>query len=213
MFKSPHVNTTAGPRGDPSPVGGGRGSIAAAADEQEAAFRDRKERLLELLAIYTGQGHLTHDEIGRCLGLPSDTELPALLRRLEADVEDLEAEVRYTKASDRFFEAETDDLEVALAEERDLVGESLVRIAHLESQLREARLTTLKLIAASRESLVALRRIQSELAPESFAQEALTPLISDLHQMADTIQELHTLALIRTTARADNLHRVPVPRI
>ncbi len=105
------------------------------------------------------------------------------------------------RAAEDFCEVESNDLEVALAQERDLVKESLVRIGHLESQLRDARQTTIKLIAASRESLVALRRIQTELAPESFAREALNPLTRDLHQMADTIQELHTLALIRTTAR------------
>jgi hypothetical protein len=42
-----------------------------------------------------------------------------------------------------------------------------------------------------------LKRVRAEFVSEDFAQQALNPLVRDLEQVAQTIQELHTLALVR----------------
>ena len=167
------------------------------ADPEDPVFKEKKQRLLELVTIYSRQGHLTHDELQESLGEPRDDDLPALVQRLERNVGELEAELRYARASEGFLEAESTELESALSKERELVEEGLVRIAHLETQLRVARQTSVKLIAASLESLKALKRARGELGDATFGREALDPLRRDLQEMAQTIQELHVLALVR----------------
>jgi chromosome segregation ATPase len=168
--------------------------------QDPALYSEKKQRLLELLAIYMRQGHLTMDDVARAVGYPTEFEMPEVTKALRRHVTDLEAEVRHAKATEAFAEAEMTELETSLARERELLQESLARIAHLEAQLQDARRTTVKLTVASRESLKTMKRVRTELVAETFGRDALNPLLHDLQQMAQTVQELHTLALVGEAA-------------
>ncbi|HEY7588798.1 MAG TPA: hypothetical protein VIB49_08680 [Thermoplasmata archaeon] len=156
-----------------------------------------KKRLLELIEILGRHGPISLEEVAAALGKSSEYIAPERLEAVKERLAEAEARLTLEKASREYHEDELAELESSLTLERDLVKESLLRIARLERQLKDAQRTTVKLIAASRSSLANLKRVRAEFVSEDFAQQALNPLVRDLEQVAQTIQELHTLALVR----------------
>ncbi len=162
-----------------------------------AAYAEKKARLLELLALFVKHGHVSFEDLSKSLGWPPAAEPPAEPAALRQRITDLEKELRAANLSRELLEDEVGGLESALRQERELVKEEMGRMAHLEGQLRDARRTAVKLIGASRTSLTTLRKVRSDPLTGSFAREALDPLLHDLREVATTVQELHTLAVIR----------------
>jgi hypothetical protein len=163
-------------------------------------YAEKKSRLLELLAIFTRQGHLTLEEVNEALGRPAGPDLPKAFTVLQKRVWDLDVELRWERAVGDFLEGDAAELEGALGKERERVRRSMARIARLEQQLQDARRTAADLVAASKNSLTTLRKVRTELVEEEFAREALNPLLHDLRQVAETVQELNTLAYVRAAA-------------
>jgi len=162
-----------------------------------ALYFESKQKILELLRIFAEHGYLNLEDVAAALGrsseLVSSSEAAVLRRR----VRDLEEAVRAERLTNDLSAWERSEAELALSSERELVKESLVRIANLEGQLKDARRTTLKLIAASRNSLATLKRVRDHFAAETYAVGALTPLVHDFQELTQVVQELHVLAMVK----------------
>ena len=174
-----------------------RSSSAVSRLSDPKAYAATKRRLLELLGILARHGPVSLEEVAQALGQPSGPAAeddPAVLR---PRLEELEAEARFGWALGDLYELEADVMERAFGQERELLKESLTRIAHLEAQLTNARRTIVRLVAASRDSLAKLNRIRGTPLQPSYAYEALDPLMKDLREMAETVLELHALAQVR----------------
>jgi hypothetical protein len=162
-------------------------------------YFESKRKLLELLSLFADHGYVSLEEVAAAVDrspeLGSSIENAALRERIRG----LEAALRETRLANDLARWEQEEAELALASERDLVKESLVRIAALEGQLKDARRTTLKLIAASRNGLATLKRVRDHLAMETYAVGTLTPLVRDFRELTQVVQELHALAIVKAS--------------
>lgn len=165
-------------------------------------FFDAKAKILDLLKVFADHGYVSLEDVAVALDRTSELVSPKELEALRARVGRLETELEWERASRAMIESDFEESERVLASERELVKESLARIASLEQKLKDARRTTVKLIAASRSSLESLKRVRSELVTQTFAHEALNPLVHDLHEMAQTVQELSTLAVVKSATES-----------
>ena len=138
------------------------------------------------------------EEVASALGRPSELMSSVESKSLHRRIRDLEEALRAQRLATELASWDLTESERALASERGLVQESVARIGNLEGQLRDARRTTLKLIAASRNSLSTLKRVRDHLARETYAAGTLTPLVRDFQELAQVVQELHVLAVVRT---------------
>lgn len=163
-----------------------------------------KEQVLNLLAVIDRHGFLSPEDVALALGRPYDVDLRDELAAARQDLDRLRTELGFERSLGGFLQAENERLESAvrgleraLGDERDLVKEGLATIARLERQLRDARRTTAKLIAVSREGLVSLKRVRGLFEGEPFANQALAPLVHDFRELTQAVQELHALALVK----------------
>jgi chromosome segregation ATPase len=161
-------------------------------------FFEAKHKILELLEVFAEHGYISLEDVAARLDRSSDLVSSKEFAALRERVTLLESELKAEKATRQLAEWELEEATATLEGERTLVRDCLARIASLEGKLREARRTTVKLIAASRNSLATLKKVRSELAPETFAQNALNPIVQDFQQMAQAVQELHAIALVKT---------------
>ena len=164
-----------------------------------ALYFESKQRILDLLRTFSEHGFLGLDEVAEAMGRSSELARPTDLLILRARIRELEEAVRAERLANALAAWELEEAGRALDGERELVKESLVRIASLEGQLKEARRTTLKLIAASRNGLATLKRVRDHLAAETYAAGALTPLVHDFETLTEVVQELHVLALVKAS--------------
>ena len=180
-----------------------RAKAAARKLSDPEIYEATKRRLLELLRILARSGPLSLDEVSEAIGgardLPPDEDPEVLQGRLT----ELSAETRFVRAFSDLFELETSILERAVRQERTRIAEREDRIEDLEDQLRDARRTIVRLVAASRDSLRNLNRIRGDFLEGSYAQEALDPLVADLQAVAQTVLELHALARVRGAGLPD----------
>lgn len=191
---------------DPNPRVGA--SVRARPDPMAAA--ERKARLLELLAIFVRQGHVTPGEVDASLGRPPYESVLDELKDLRERVSEFEAERAWSDAERGFLEEGISGLEADLRTARERAAEHRARIAALEEQLQTARRTTVRLIDASATSLSTLKQVRSELAVENPATDVLDPLFRNLQAVASAVQDLDGLAL-GAAARARTPDRTPPP--
>jgi chromosome segregation ATPase len=181
-----------------------------AIDGTPGAADAKKRRLLDLLSSVTRQGRITPQEIAAAVGRAKNAELVDVLRRAQRRLRDIDSELRFERAQSALLRSEMAEMEAALGRERDasrelentlrkeheFTKESLYRIATLERQIHEARQTTTRLIASSRDSLRTLRRVQVEFDEDPVAQDALEPLVRSVYQVGKAARDLHTVALV-----------------
>ena len=163
-------------------------------------YFESKRKLLDLLVLFSEHGYVSLEEVASALGRTSQLMSSTESKSLHRQIHDLEEALRAERLGTELAAWDLAESERALASERGLVQESLVRIGSLEGQLRDARRTTLKLIAASRNSLSTLKRVRDHLARETYAAGALTPLVQNFQELTQVVQELHVLATVRTPA-------------
>ena len=163
-------------------------------------YFESKRKLLDLLVLFSEHGYVSLEEVASALGRTSQLMSSTESKSLHRQIHDLEEALRAERLGTELAAWDLAESERALASERGLVQESLVRIGSLEGQLRDARRTTLKLIAASRNSLSTLKRVRDHLARETYAAGALTPLVQNFQELTHVVQELHVLATVRPPA-------------
>jgi len=178
---------------------GDQASQSSTADNLTLYF-ESKRRLLDLLALFAEHGYVNLEEVASSLGRTSELMSSLESMAMRARIRELEEAVRSERLAAELAAWDLAESERALASERELVRESVARIANLEGQLTDARRTTLKVIAASRNSLATLKRVRDHLAQEKFATSALTPLVRDFRELTQVVQELHVLAAVKATA-------------
>lgn len=161
-------------------------------------YFESKRKILELVETFADHGYLSLEDVATVLnrshGLSPSQEMPALRERVAS----LEAELRWERASRKLTERDSEESLSRIESERARVQECLVRIASLEAKLKDARRTTVKLIAASRESLLAVKGIRGLVSSETYSAGALRPLVSSLEGLTQVVQELHALAIVKT---------------
>lgn len=165
-----------------------------------ALYFESKQRILDLLRVFAEHGYLNLEEVAAALGRTSELATSGDMAALRMRVRDLEDRVRGERLANELAAWELEESRSALAEERELVQESLVRIARLEEQLRDARRTAVKLIAASKNGLATLKSVRERLASETYAAGALAPLVHDFRELTQVVQELHVLAAVKGEA-------------
>ena len=182
----------------------------AAPEEQEAERRvaslyhpvlyfESKRRILELVRLFCEHGFMSLEDVALAMDRSSELIRSEEVTSLKRRIRDLEEEVRGQRLATDLVRWEHEGTESALADERELVRESLVRIASLEGQLKDARRTALKLIATSRNSLTTLKHVRDHLATETYAVGALAPLVHDFRELTQVVQELHALAVVKAS--------------
>ncbi len=185
------------PAGDASEKAEGERQVTGVVNP--ALYFDSKRKLLELLRVFADHGFVSLEDVAAALDrtseLASRVEDAALRRR----VRDLEEALRAERLVNDLARWDLEEAELAIASERDLVQESLIRIGNLEGQLKDARRTTLKLIVASRNGLASLKRVRDHLASETYAVGALAPLVRDFQDLTQVVQELHALAIVKAS--------------
>jgi len=162
-------------------------------------YFESKRKLLELLGLFAEHGYVSLEDVAAALGRTWELVSPIEDVVLRERIRGLEEALREARLASDLARWEQEEAELALASERDLVKESLVRIANLEGQLKDARRTTLKLIAASRNGLASLKRVRDHLAAETYAVGTLTPLVHDFQELTQVVQELHALAIVKAS--------------
>ena len=184
-----------------------RAQGAAARPMDPHLYFEVKDQVLDLLSAFDRHGYLSPEDVALALGRPYDIDLRDELAAARQEASSLRAELTFERSLGGYLQEDNERLESAvrtgertLADERELVKESLATIARLERQLRDARRTTAKLIAVSREGLVSLKRVRGLFESEPFADQALAPLIHDFRELTQAVQELHTLALVKAEA-------------
>ncbi len=130
----------------------------------------------------------------RSLDLLARKKVDSLIVRRVAE---LEAELEWRRRLHEFLAEEVDDLESRLDYERHLVMRGETRNEALERQLKEAQRIVTKLVSASRSSLVTLKKVRDEHPDASFGKEVLSPIVRDLRDVAQVVQELRAIALVR----------------
>jgi hypothetical protein len=155
---------------------------------------------LELLRVFADHGYLSLEDVAAALDRSWEIVSPLEAAVLRERTRNLEGALREAKLANDLAAWEREEAELELSGERDLVMEGLVRIANLEAQLKDARRTTLKLIAASKNSLSTLKRVRDHLAAETYAANALAPLVHDFQELTQVVQELHVLAAMKASA-------------
>ncbi len=164
-----------------------------------ALYFDSKRKLLELLRIFADHGYVSLEDVAAALDRSSELASPIEDAALRRRIRNLEETLREERLAADLARWDLEEAELGLASERALVQESLVRIGNLEGQLRNARRTTLKLIAASRNGLASLKRVRDHLASETYAVGALAPLVRDFQDLTQVVQELHALAVVKAS--------------
>ena len=161
-----------------------------------------KGKLLELLETLGRQGHMTLEDVAGAFGRSSDVLLLRDIEGLRRRVAELEPEVIWRRGMMEILLEDHEDLASRFDFERSLVLRSEVRIQNLERRLADAQRIAAKLVAASKTSLVTLKKVRGEHPDASFALEVLGPIVRDLGDVARVTQELRAIALIR--AQAEN---------
>jgi len=183
---------------------------------EPALYFESKQRILDLLRTFAEHGYLGLNEVAEALGRSSELVFPSDAVAMRTRIRDLEETLRGERLANDLVTWELEDAGRALEDERELVKESLVRISNLEGQLKDAQRTTLKLIAASRNGLANLKRVRDHLASETYAVNALGPLVHDFQELTQVVQELHNLALVRpsrsSTSSVPEATRAAIPR-
>jgi hypothetical protein len=169
----------------------------AASLESPTLYFESKRKILELVETFADHGYLSLEDVAAVLHRSEELSAAREVPILRARVASLEAELAWVRASRHLLEWDSEEAAARVEIERDLVRESLARIASLEAKLKVARRTTVKLIAASRESLLAVKGIRGLFPSETYATGALRPLISSLEELTQVVQELHTLAVVK----------------
>lgn len=164
-----------------------------------ALYFQSKLKILELVRIFSEHGYLSLEEVAIAMHRASEIGASNDVATLRTRIRSLETAIQAERFSRDLTAWERDEAELALTSERELMQESVARIASLEAQLKDARRTTLKLIAASRNGLSTLKRVRDHLAPETYAAGALAPLVQDFRELTQVVQELHALAMVRAS--------------
>jgi hypothetical protein len=167
--------------------------------DDTALYFESKQRILDLLRVFAQHGYVSLEEVASAIDRSTELITSTEIESLKHRIRELEAQVRTERLANDFASWDIEDARQALAGERDLVRESLVRIARLEGQLKDARRTTVKLIAASRNGLATLKRVRDRLATETYAAGTLTPLVHDFQELTQVVQELHALAIVKAS--------------
>ena len=165
-----------------------------------ALYFESKRRVLELVRIFADHGYVSLEEVASAMGRSRELLAAADSAALRRQVRELEAALQEARLANELAAWDLRESERALGSERELVQESVARIASLEGQLQDARRTTLKLIAASRNGLATLKRVRDHLAQETYAAGALTPLVHDFQELTQVVQELHVLSVVKAAA-------------
>lgn len=160
-------------------------------------YFESKRKILELVETFADHGYLSLEEVAAVLHRSPDPSAALEVPVLRERVATLEAELVWERALREQSERDSEESASLIESERELVRESLARIASLEAKLKDARRTTVKLIAASRESLLAVKGIRGLFTSETYAAGALRPLVSSLEGLTQVVQELHTLAIVK----------------
>lgn len=163
-------------------------------------YFESKRKILELVKLFSEHGYMSLEEVALAMDRSSELVISSEVTALKGQIRDLDEDVRAHRLVGELIDWEKGGVEADLTSERELVQESLVRIASLESQLKDARRTTLKLIAASRNGLATLKRVRDHLAAETYAAGALNPLVHDFRELTQLVQELHALAVVKVSA-------------
>ncbi len=177
------------------------------ADERPAAgglspalYFESKQKILDLLRLFSEHGYVNSEDVATALNRSAETVFPKELADLKQRVRDLEDAIRSQKLANELASWELEETQSAMESQRGLLRESVVHIATLEARLKDARRTTLKLIAASRNSLTTLKRVRDHLATQAYVGNALAPLIHDFRELTQAVQELHVLSAIQASA-------------
>lgn len=185
------------PAGDASEKAEGERQVTGVVNP--ALYFDSKRKLLELLRVFADHGYVSLEDVAAALDRSSELASPIEDAALRRRIRNLEETLREERLAADLARWDLEEAELGLASERALVQESLVRIGNLEGQLRNARRTTLKLIAASRNGLASLKRVRDHLASETYAVGALAPLVRDFQDLTQVVQELHALAVVKAS--------------
>jgi hypothetical protein len=160
-------------------------------------YFESKRKILELVETFADHGYLSLEDVASALHRSEELSAAREVPILREQVASLEAELLWERTLRQQVEEDSEESASQIETERELVQESLARIASLEAKLKIARRTTVKLIAASRESLLAMKGVRGLFPSETYATGALRPLITSLEELTQVVQELHALAVVK----------------